>query len=258
MTSSFLNTNPAILGYHHICNHLHPAITRSTVKQFEKQVQFLKTHHYKVPVLSDLLFEDQTKNKNSVFLTFDDAFSCLYENAIERLVAQEMKATIFVITKYVGQKTHWDYYKSSKCGQLNWRQLQEIANAGFEIGSHSHTHVDLHSMSKKKVKYEMEYSKKMIEDRLSRPVHFFSYPFGRFNQVLTDLCREAGYKGAITMKPKISRLNMYKLPRSSVYLFDTLAQFNAKLNQSFVEQKKLEFINFFSLGTIIVKNFQKK
>ncbi len=240
-----------------MCNHIYPSITRATVKQFLKQVQYLKTHHYSISVLSELLLDNQSINKNSIFLTFDDALSCLYENMIELLLAREMKGTIFVITKYAGKETHWDYYKSSKCSQLNWRQLQEIANAGFEIGSHSHTHIDLNSVTHKEVKFEMEYSKKIIEDKLGRPVHFFSYPFGRFNHELTDICRETGYKGAITMKPKISRQNIFQLPRSAVYLFDTLTQFKAKLNQSVMEQKKLEFINFFSLGTIIIKNFRK-
>jgi len=253
--------NATIFAYHHVCSNLYPTITRVTPKQFRRQIEYLKEKKYSLLNLTEL-FYSENKNDLTAIITFDDAFSCLKDNAIEVLVSQKETATLFVISKFVGKEIHWDYYKTKqKCKHLSWEQLKEISDLGIEIGSHSHSHQDLKSLNYKEILKEIEYSKKILEDKLGNPINFFSYPFGRFDKRIMKKCKEIGYWGAVTMKPVSNNDNPFGMSRSSVYLFDNLAQFKLKLKKnpsSFFESNKLRFINLFSVGTIILNNFKKQ
>jgi len=228
--------------------------------QFQKQIVYLKKNGYAITRCSEYFSPHQTISMPpAVLFTFDDAFSCFYDQALPVLLTNGMTATVFVITKYIGKVSRWDYYRSSKsCHQLSWSQLRELAVNGCEIGSHSHSHIDLKSAGPLQLKKEMEYSKSLLEDKLGIQVRFFSYPFGRFNQATMQACREAGYQAAFTMNPTAQIYQSFALPRQAVYLFDSLPQFKLKLKTnppSRFECAKLTVINFCSLGTIIVKKF---
>ncbi len=255
--------NSIILAYHHVCNHLYPTITRVTKGQFEKQIKYLKNNQYSIKSLSNLVSNEIDKNPvPNISITFDDAFSCMAENALPILVENNIKATIFVITNFVGKNSHWDYYNSyKKCRHLSWNQLRDISKLGFELGSHSHSHFDLKSLKNDDIKREMAYSKKYLEDKIGKKTRFFSYPFGRYNKQIMRICEETGYIGAVSMNPVFKQKNCYALPRSAVYLFDSLSQFRLKLKLnpvSVFEKNKLKFMNCFSMGTIILKNFYKQ
>lgn len=255
--------NSIILAYHHVCNHLYPTVTRVTKAQFEKQIKYLINNRFSIISLSNpVSSEIASKSGPNVSITFDDAFSCLTENTLPFLVDNNIKATIFVITKFVGKSIHWDYYNTSKkCRHLSWNQLRDISNLGFELGSHSHSHCDLKSLKIDDVKREMDYSKKCLEDKIGKKIRFFSYPFGRYNKQIMRICEETGYVGAVSMDPVFKQKSYFALPRSAVYLFDNLFQFRLKLRRnpvSVFEKNKLKFMNGFSMGTIILKNFYKK
>jgi peptidoglycan/xylan/chitin deacetylase (PgdA/CDA1 family) len=252
-----------ILAYHHVCDHKYPTITRVTPNQFKKQIDFLKTNNYEVKNLSDtFLSPTKSVSKTIVNITFDDAFSCVNTNALTILKDNNLSATIFVITKYIGKNFHWDYYKTSdSCRHLSWEQIREISEWGFEIGSHSHSHRDLKSMNSNEIKFELDYSKKLLEDKLGKEINYFSYPFGRFDSRTSKQCREAGYLGAVTMAPKNTFTNYFELPRHSVYLFDDLLQYGFKFENNLLsklERVKLKVINSFSLGTIVLNTFKRK
>jgi peptidoglycan/xylan/chitin deacetylase (PgdA/CDA1 family) len=251
--------NTTIFAYHHVCTNVYPTITRVTPNQFKKQITYLKKNNYCILKLSDF-FLSEKENRLTAIITFDDAFSCLKYNAIDFLKSKKETATLFVITKYVGKDVHWDYYSTKqKCTHLSWEQLREISSEGIELGSHSHSHQDLKSLRENEIWNELEYSKKLLEDKIGDPIHFISYPFGRFDKRIMNICKKIGYWGAVTMNP-IPNNNPFSMPRSSVYLSDNLYQFKLKLKKnppSFFESNKLRLFNLFSRGTIILNNFKR-
>ena len=251
-----------ILAYHHVCKYKYPTITRVTPKQFVNQIAFLKANSYKIKNLSEtFLLPNESVSPKIVNITFDDAFSCLKTNALSILKDNNVSATIFVITKYIGKNYHWDYYKTSdNCKHLSWEQISEISDWGFEIGSHSHSHKDIKSMNSKQIKFEFDYSKKLLEDKLGKEIHYFSYPFGRFDRRISNMCKDSGYSGAVTMVPRNKYQNYFELPRHSVYLFDDLLQFGFKFKNNLlsrIERAKLKVINSFSLGTIVLNAYKR-
>ena len=62
---------------------------------------------------------------------------------------------------------------------MTWEQVQELSNAGVEIGAHTRTHAILSTVSAEENLYEIDGSARAIEERLGHAPEVFAYPFGR-------------------------------------------------------------------------------
>lgn len=86
---------------------------------------------------------------------------------------------------------------------LDWKQVQEMAEAGMEFGSHTHKHIICAAQGEVAVREEMAVSKRLIEDRTGRPCLFFCYPNGSYpesgNDWTDSLARRAGYQAVLYM-----------------------------------------------------------
>jgi peptidoglycan/xylan/chitin deacetylase (PgdA/CDA1 family) len=102
---------------------------------------------------------------------------------------------------------------------LNWDEVKEMANDGFVIGSHSHTHPILSRMPIQKAKDEILQSKKIIEGTLGIKVEHFAFPNGKeddFNEELKDYCQEIGFESVASVvygTNDVSNGNTYALKR---------------------------------------------
>lgn len=85
---------------------------------------------------------------------------------------------------------------------MDWPQLREMAEAGIEIASHTHTHPILTRQSDAVVEYELTESKRLLEAGLGRPVTALAYPNGgnvvNHNRRIARAARRAGYRSAGT------------------------------------------------------------
>ena len=256
--------NATILAYHHVCDRWHPSIARVTPSSFKTQLNHIVRSGFVTPTLSEFFLSENRKGSatSAALLTFDDGLSCFYNNALPFLLDRSTKATIFVVTDFIGKKCGWDYYSlGNACRHMDWNQLRELVSLGFEIGSHSCSHLDLKSVKVELAKREMVRSKAVLEEKLGVPVNFFSYPFGRANSRLESFCCESNYLGAVSMLPGRVNGNRFSLNRNAVYLFEGDRQFRSKLcvdKYSKWESIKLKAINYFSIATVILKNINKK
>ena len=79
------------------------------------------------------------------------------------------------------------------------RQLREMAASGVEIGSHSHSHADLGpAADAETLEREIHGSKQRLEETLGRPVRYFAFPFGQYDNLSAAAfarAKEAGYAG---------------------------------------------------------------
>jgi peptidoglycan/xylan/chitin deacetylase (PgdA/CDA1 family) len=100
---------------------------------------------------------------------------------------------------------------------MNWGQIQELADSGMEIGSHTHQHIILACQDEATIRYEMKTSKELIESNLEKPCNLFCYPNGKYpgsgNDLTDRIAAELGYKHTVYMMsqynlihPKIFRL----------------------------------------------------
>ena len=160
-----------------------------TPEQFEKQLIFLKQHGYTIISQQDALAAltaQKSPIKKPVLLTFDDGNADNYTALFPLLKKYQAHALIFLITDKVGTEGH-----------LSWEQIKEMQASGWvEFGSHSHTHRRLRSLPNEEIVQEVRESKRILEEKLGRPVDSFCYPFGAggFDKRVRPLILQAGYK----------------------------------------------------------------
>jgi peptidoglycan/xylan/chitin deacetylase (PgdA/CDA1 family) len=136
--------------------------------------------------------------KRSVVITIDDGYSSAYHIAYPILKQYGFTAVLFIYTDYIGVSE----------SAMNWDQLREMKANGFEVGSHTLSHVDLtkkrvdesHQVYLERVREELVASKQIIDKELQQNTMSLAYPFGRYNETVLKLSDQAGYKIGVTVK----------------------------------------------------------
>ena len=258
-----ISLNVPILAYHKVDNKFELGINRISVTAFEKQIKYLQQQHYYSISLSDLKNKKfESENRFPVIITFDDADESIYQNVFPILDKYCFKATVFVISNFVGKYNKWDYnFFGNRSRHLNWEQIKILSQHGWEIGSHTATHQDLTRLSDNQALFELTESKFKISEILNKSVDYISYPFNRFNEHVISLAREANYKGGCTLSSRNysnKKLSEFAIQRIGVYSIDSLKAYKNKLNNSRFELSKQKVISFFSIGTILFNLLKNK
>ncbi len=125
--------------------------------------------------------QDAAKRPGSIALTFDDGFRNFRTEAAPLLERYRFPATVFVVTGYCGKTNGWPAQgaRIPELPLMDWDELREISERGFEIGAHTVRHPNLQALSADSARQEMQDSKSEIEDRLGRSVTQFAYPYGK-------------------------------------------------------------------------------
>ena len=182
-----------VLNYHKIDN-IHISLSVKP-EDFERQMKYLAEHNFHSITPQELyaaLVGGAELPENPVLITFDDGYMDNYTNAYPILKKYGLKATIFVITGFLDR---------AQPGYFTWGQAAEMEASGLiNIESHTVTHTSLTDLTEEQVKMELERSKNDIERRLGKQVDFLAYPTGTYNLHIAALVKEAGYKGAFTVK----------------------------------------------------------
>jgi peptidoglycan/xylan/chitin deacetylase (PgdA/CDA1 family) len=124
-----------------------------------------------------------------VCLTFDDGCETDLIAAAPVLEEFGCGATFYVVAGFVGRR-----------GYLAPAQVRELAERGFEVGSHSMTHRFLTGLGDDEVRRELAESKERLEQWSGRAVEHFSCPGGRWDARVAAAAREAGYRSAATSR----------------------------------------------------------
>lgn len=102
-------------------------------------------------------------------------------------------------------------------------ELVAIRRDGLvEIGAHTVNHPDLSALPPERQRWEIETSKRQLEEWLGRPIRWFAYPYGRGSAVTRQLVQEAGCEAACSMSlgSTINRSDPFWLPRLFVENLD--------------------------------------
>ncbi len=138
--------------------------------------------------------------KKPVILTFDDGYADVYHHAFPLLIEFGMRAVVFVMADRNIVSNAWDYgTKFPISALMTGRQILELHQAGFEIGSHSITHPRLTSIPEDRAWDEISRSRMMLEILLNAPVRSFAYPYGAANEAVENMVIDAGYGNACSV-----------------------------------------------------------
>ncbi|MEL7038029.1 MAG: polysaccharide deacetylase family protein, partial [Cyanobacteria bacterium J06592_8] len=176
-----------------------------TIKQFKGHLEAIKENGLTPISLDQLTRHLQTGEslpKNPIVLTFDDGYVGHYEVVYPLLKEYNYPGAFSIYTdkvdgKIVGRST------------VTWEQLKEMAaDPLITIISHGVTHPkDLSKLSDWKLQQEVFNSKQRLEDKLSVPIRYFTYPEGNYDERVTAWIKAAGYEAAFTMEKKVNKLS---------------------------------------------------
>ena len=80
---------------------------------------------------------------------------------------------------------------------LTWKEIREMAQHRITIGSHTHTHRVLSTLSPSAQKEEMILSKLIIEENIGQPVQSISYPVGEPHYITAETPMIASVSGYV-------------------------------------------------------------
>lgn len=101
---------------------------------------------------------------------------------------------------------HFDEVKVLESLYMNISEIQHLIKRS-SIGSHTHTHLPLGIYDKQTIIYELETTKKYLENLNGIAIDCVAYPFGTqeaANKKVGNLARQVGYKIGFTTKPGIN------------------------------------------------------
>ena len=81
---------------------------------------------------------------------------------------------------------------------MSWDDACGLARKGFTIGSHTCSHPNLTLLSNEELRFELEDSKRLIEDRCGVACRHFCYPYGLYSTESHSAANAAGYESAVT------------------------------------------------------------
>jgi peptidoglycan/xylan/chitin deacetylase (PgdA/CDA1 family) len=189
----------SIITYHHFSEKCTNALCMP-VEEFARQMAMLAEEGYRTVTMKEVLRfvnYQQPLPRKAVAITIDDGYRSVYELAYPILRRHNFKATLFIYTDFIDNSPN----------ALSWEQLRELAEAGFEVESHTITHADLTLKRKgesraeylKRIRHELRLPRELIRKHVGQEAVWLAYPYGRWNKLVIAMAREEGYQGGVTV-----------------------------------------------------------
>jgi peptidoglycan/xylan/chitin deacetylase (PgdA/CDA1 family) len=177
-----------ILLYHHVSDAGYGSRYYVTLDDFRAQMEALRDWGYTSITVSDLvnvLINGGELPDRPVVITFDDGNINIYQNAFPIMHEMGFIGTLYIVANRLDARLF-----------INSEQLREMANDGWEIGSHGMSHADL-TLDSSSVRYEVLQSRLTLEDATGEPVNTFAYPYGKTDEFVTNQVSEYGYRAGM-------------------------------------------------------------
>ena len=221
----FFRRRALIALFHRVDDGLPGNPISCTRSEFESYCDFFR-RHFRVVSLARLLDamargEDVSR---MLVITFDDGYADNHDVAAVELARRGLPACFFIATEFI-ESTRvppWDEDLGVRSRWMGWADVRDLAGHGFEIGAHTMNHVDLGVVGGDAAEREIEGSGRRLAGELGTTPPFFSYPFGKPEQITPanrDLVRAAGYSCCLsafggTVRPGNDPFELRRVPVS--------------------------------------------
>lgn len=175
----------------------------------------------------DLLASPVHPPRDYVVLTFDDGTGDFVENAVPVLERYGVPATIYLATDFIERRRPFPFGGAP----LSWSAIADVLWTGLiTVGSHTHTHALLDRVDTATIVQELDWSIKLIQDRLGVTPEHFAYPKGlsprNVPPEITSRFRSTAIAG--TRPNPYGATDPYRLFRSPIQSTDGLRWFRQK------------------------------
>jgi Predicted xylanase/chitin deacetylase len=177
-----------ILLYHHIAHDTTGNRYFISPETFATQMQWLYDHHYQTITatqLADVIIYGGQIPERAVVISFDDGDQDVINNALPVMRKYGFVGTAYIIVSWIGSP---DFDTAD--------QIKELIADGWEIGSHSMSHVDL-TKNEGNLDYEIRHSLTRLHDDFGINVKSLAYPFGVIDATVVNATAKAGYSNGV-------------------------------------------------------------
>jgi peptidoglycan/xylan/chitin deacetylase (PgdA/CDA1 family) len=226
-----------VLGYHALSEDWDATLS-VTPEQFERQIELMVRRGYVGATFHDAVHQPPSEKVFAV--TFDDSYRSVFRLAAPVLERLGVPGTVFVPTSFVGSEEpmawpgidHWlDGPHSDELVPMSWQELRSLAEAGWEIGSHTQNHPRLTQVDDAELADQLVTSRREIEQALDRPCRSLAFPYGDEDQRVVRATERAGYTAAAALPSPVSHEpELFRWPRVGVYCNDTDSTFRRKIS----------------------------
>ena len=156
------------------------------IAEFEKTLSRLKLSGYE---FCTIMQQTESASKRCV-ITIDDAHRSVLTHVFPVLKKHSISAVLFVVPTWVGRE-----------GYLNWAEIQMLADNGWEIGIHGHTHRRLTALGDSEIIQELSEARQALKTHLNLPkktgLHeqspSLAVPMGGISDRVERLARAQGF-----------------------------------------------------------------
>lgn len=213
-----------ILCYHAVSNSWGSDLAVGTA-QLESQLALLLGRGYRGATFHEAIHAPPAPRTLAV--TFDDAYRSVIELGLPVLSRLGLPGTVFVPTAFPDHERPMSWPgidewlggpDEAELMPASWAQLGELAEAGWEIGSHTRTHPRLTRLSDSALREELDGSRQDCEAALGVACRSLAYPFGDEDERVIRATGEAGYTAAGAVpSPLLHPASALRWPRTAVH-----------------------------------------
>jgi peptidoglycan/xylan/chitin deacetylase (PgdA/CDA1 family) len=213
-----------------------PAALSTTPERFQEQLEWLVRRGYRGATFEQAVTDPPARR--TVAVTFDDGYRSVLELAKPIMDRLGLPGSIYVPTDHVGRSgpMAWEgidqwlggpHEQELRC--LGWDELRAMADAGWEVGSHTRSHPHLTQLADAELEDELAGSRAACEEGLGAPCRSIAYPYGDVDGRVAAAAGAAGYAAAASLpEGRFSRGAPLDWPRVGVYNADDLRRFRIK------------------------------
>lgn len=207
-------------------------------EHFRRQLECLRREGCRVVSLDALGEPDPEPGRSRVAITFDDGYRDWYDHAFPLLAAAGFPGVFFLATGLVEGATDLARYRPLPENQrrpLEPGMIREMAAGGMFFESHGISHRELETLDAHARSLEYRRSAEAIFSWTGRRPRWFAYPRGCYSPEAATELRNAGYAGAVTVRPGSNRppFDWFALRRTEISADDTIADFRLKLKGAY-------------------------
>ena len=165
-----------------------------TPTAFAEQMKALSDNGFQT-ILPDQLYEylvhDKPLPAKPIMITFDDTRQEQYSLAAVEMKKYNFKGVFFIMTVSINRP-----------GYMTKTQIKDLSENGNVIGAHTWDHHMVTKYAEKDWDIQLTKPKKLLETITNKPIKYFAYPFGLWNDAAIVEIKKRDYKLAFILSSK--------------------------------------------------------